>query len=184
MKSKSYDLEGFIRINGEVYSEGVNIFTSKHELIVANVDKSSFSNTFNRKKLFLRHLNLQMLRNFNVVNMKSGFFFRIQETKVGSYMEGPLGHPADGEFNVRPISEFQVRSQYIDTMLVVEIEGITELGYNICNFSGEQGDSNLASWSFNVLFKIPRTEMKDFFQFTDQNFPFFEKLLDDCKIDF
>ena len=170
------EFKGSIRINGAVESDRVSVFFSSHshEVAIRGVGAQGLLN----KTLHLHPFDAFMLRNSKSDVMKAGFYYSISGTHVGAYSYGPLGHPGDGEFDYRPIKQFDVRSRYTAEDLSVQIEGVTESGTS--GFS-QYRDKPLPPWEFQVSFIVPRADMKIFFGFTDFNYPFFEEVLDACR---
>jgi len=175
--SDSNEFEGCIQLNGKVQSNRVKVFTTGFEIVISDANGKGI----HTKTLYLHPFNTHMLRSAISADMKNGIYYSIMGTKVGAYNEGPLGHPGDGEYDSRPIKEFMVRSKYTSAALSIEIEGSTEAGTSGFSQYGPQYKNPLPPWKFHVLFRVPRAEMKSFFKFTDFNYPFFEKLLDECS---
>lgn len=174
--SNRNEFQGSIQINGVVESRLISIFFVSHsqELLIRGADGSGSPD----KRLLLHPFGIFMLREFQSEAMKTGFYYTISGTKVGNFSYGPLGHPGDGEFDSRPIKQFDVRSRYTAEDLTVKIEGVTELGTS--GFS-QYRDKPLPSWNFQVNFIVPRAEMQSFFGIDDSNYTYFETLLDGCR---
>lgn len=169
------ELEGFIQINGINQTGKVAVFVSDYEAVISDTREPS---GLIKEKLYLHPFNLHMLRNSQSNVMKSGFFYSVSGTSVGSYAQGPLGNPRDCEFNQRPVKRFDIHSQYTAELLTVKIEGTTEAGVHA--FPQNQGKP-LPPWAFKIQFAVPRSDMKRFFGFADFNYPAFEQLLDGCR---
>jgi hypothetical protein len=131
-----------------------------------------------KKTLHLLPCSVWMMRGPGPYATKGEFHYAVSGTRVGSYSEGPLGHPGDGEFDSRPISNFELRCKFSPDSLMVEIGGVTEEG--ISGFEQELSNP-LPPWPFRVRFVVPRAHMKKFFGFKDHNFPYFEESLDECR---
>jgi hypothetical protein len=169
--------QGTIRINGAVECNLLDVFIGDYEIIVTGAEPQ----LSRRARLMLHPFDVQMFsRESNVAAMESGFFYSIRGTKVGAYVYGPLGNPADGENEYRPITEFTVRARFTRTDLTIEIDGKTEQGYGgSANSTGRQAP--LHPWRFQVSFAVPREQMMSFLKIPQSTFKYFEARLNQCK---
>lgn len=107
--STSHEFQGTIEIDGRVEHDRVFVCFSSHMSGVQILGTAAGGQS--KKTLMLQPFDSFMLRAANSVVMKTGFFYSIAGTDVGAYVDGPLGHPGDGEFDHRPIKRFDVRSR-------------------------------------------------------------------------
>ena len=90
--------------------------------------------------------------------------WQIAGTHLGELEYGPLGHPADGEFDVRPVHAFTARAAYSPQKLFLEFSGRTESGFEVCRCAGTVEKLGLAPEDFRVRFEVEREEVQEFLQ--------------------
>ena len=102
--SESYEFDGSIEIDGVIESERVSVYFAAHchEAAIHGVGSAGLL----KKTLYLRPFDVWMLREPTRDAMKEGFYYSISGTRIGAYSYGPLGHPGDGEYDLRPIKKF------------------------------------------------------------------------------
>lgn len=167
--------QGTIDIDGVVRSERVVLYFSAtcSDVVIGDLR----SPTGYREQRNLRPFGIYMLSAHDSAVMKAGIAYTIAGTQVGSYVSGPLGNLGDGEYDIRPISRFDVLTKYTAKQLSVEIWGATDIGY------GGMGDGQsrtLKPWSFRIVFIVPSADMQRFFGIQNHNMAHFESLVRAC----
>jgi hypothetical protein len=151
------EFQGNLFIDGEVDGEGVYAFLTEDTLVL-----SKAGDHFREKKVYLSPFNKFMLLTQNPVDIAEAFFYEIRGTNVGSIAVGPLGHPGDGEFDLRPMTSFQLNVKYMCDGIEVKIAGETGVGT-----SGFDNDKPLDPWRFSAQFWIPKDQLQAFFRLDD-----------------
>lgn len=164
-------------INGKKITNSISVLVFDYGILLDDANKDMFS----KKTLTLFPFSIKMLRSINVSEMKEGIKFKFQGTKLGSYSEGPKGHPGDGEFDLRKIEEWSLSVSYTPTQLNVLIKGKTFKGSSSCaGKSIPESNETLPSWEFEVEFTAPRSKLKSFLEMNDGEYTSFEECLDLC----
>ncbi|SDE19286.1 hypothetical protein SAMN05428966_107232 [Massilia sp. PDC64] len=104
--------------------------------------------------------------------------WQIAGTHLGELEYGPLGHPADGEFEVRPVHAFTARVAYSPQKLSLEFSGRTESGFEVCHYAGKVEKLGLTPWEFRVRFEVGRESLQEFLQLPEGKIDSFLAQLD------
>ena len=104
--------------------------------------------------------------------------WQIAGTHLGELEYGPLGHPADGEFDVRPVHAFTARVAYSPQKLFLEFSGRTESGFEVCHCAGKVEKLGLAPKDFRVRFEVEREGLQEFLQLPEGWINSFQARLD------
>lgn len=104
--------------------------------------------------------------------------YSISGTNVGSFNNGPLGHPADGEFDTWTVTQFSIQATFSRECLAVRIDGTTAQGTSGFYRDGGRYLEPLPPKQFNVTFELPRREMKQFFSMNEGHLQNVEEILD------
>lgn len=165
-----HSFEGDVILNG--VSQG-------NEVIVhASENTMSVSTKASRKTLHFIFFNLWMITGMNAESMNEGGECYLRGKRVATYMEGPLGHPGDGEFDRRQIEEITLQFKYCSQFLLISLFGTTKVGFN----EGLNGISTkpLKPWKFEIWFQVNKSNLKEFLRMSDSGWSFFEKKLAEC----
>ena len=104
--------------------------------------------------------------------------WQIAGTHLGELEYGPLWHPADGEFEVRPVHAFTARVAYPRQKLALEFSGRTENGFEVCHSAGKVEKLGLAPKDFRVRFEVGREQLQEFLQLPEGSIDSFLAQLD------
>ena len=148
--------DGKIINDTELISTTVDVFISANTLIISD----GSSKGFRKRKLSISPFHKLMIMTQSSEKITEGFYYHLKGTRVGTYSDGPLGHPGDGEFDTRPISDVRIDVAYRINDIKVDILGCTDEGKG--GFGGV-----LPSREFSITFIIPSSRFKEFFKLND-----------------
>ncbi|PKM45689.1 MAG: hypothetical protein CVV05_05355 [Gammaproteobacteria bacterium HGW-Gammaproteobacteria-1] len=148
---------GSIIINGKVDSDTVSVVIFESGSVQIGAGQSQ---SFSRKTLTISPFTKYMIFTQDPKRMTEGFYYEISGTEVGAYSEGPLGHPGDGEFAVRPLRSVRITVEYWSETIVTTITGKTDEG-------SSPFASGILPWEFVIQFEIKKTEIQEFFKLSD-----------------
>jgi hypothetical protein len=106
----------------------------------ASIIREYVEGMFRGKQLSVDIFNAQMLLGPTV---ESGYLTNIQGNGLGSYTNGPLGHPGDGEFEIYRLLHTSFAGKLLKEGLGVEIKANTSLGKEVCYFAKEESEEQL-----------------------------------------
>jgi hypothetical protein len=152
------EFQGKIIINGELAADSVAVFIAEDSLLLRKGGDWMLA----RKQLAIMPFSKHMLFTQDVRRLAEGYFYDISGTRVGGFTYGPLGHPADGEFDYRPIKSIRLDVKYYSDQVTAVLTGKTESG-----LSAFGNKEVLEPWVFFIEFDIPRAEMQQFFELSD-----------------
>ena len=104
--------------------------------------------------------------------------WHIKGTNVGEYRRGPTGHPADGEFELRPVTAFSASASYTSRGITLEFAGETEKGLSVCYFAKTLEALDLPRWRFHIRFQVPREGVQSFLGLREESLEGVLELLD------
>ena len=131
-------------------SDGTKDFRCNKELVVSPFGAASL--TYVSPKSALGKLSYPM----------SAREWQIAGTGLGAFSWGPLGHPGDGEFELRPVKSFNASALYSPKKVALDFAGRTEAGLEVCYFAQTVERLNLAPWDFHVQFEVSRERLQEF----------------------
>jgi len=153
--SHSGEFEGTMTVDGAVRCRRIAVWMDDFNLSVREPGRSRFGITlfpFNRGMIFTQ----------TAQEIEDGLHFNFNGNRLGGISEGPLGHPADGEYNYRKIIAFRTDVTYSAEQIEVDIEGRTTSGIHAFDAS-----KILPATAFSVRFLIPKERYVEFFQLKD-----------------
>lgn len=156
---------GTFEINGAAESQSVWACVIGDTIRISNCARSGAD----RKELVLTCFGARSLtfacplpRTGQMVYPEPANEWHIAGTCVGEISWGPRGHPADGEFEVRPIKAYRASAQASPQSLVLEFTGRTEGGMALCHFANSVEQIGLAPWDFRIRFVVERERFAEF----------------------
>lgn len=87
-----------------------------------------------------------------------GCYYELRGTEIGSWTYGPLGHPGDGEYEIRRFGMVRLDVRYFVDRIEAVISGKTDPGT-----SPYDPNAVLDPWEFSVQFAIPRVGLEKLF---------------------
>jgi hypothetical protein len=105
--------------------------------------------------------------------VERGYQISMQGSMLGSYTNGPLGHPGDGEFEIFDVLKASISGTYRKEGLDIDIEVSTGRGDEVCHFAKEEKKDVLDPLNVTAKFFVPKDILKDFLGFNDSNFKYF-----------
>ena len=162
---------GAFRLDDRLVADAVEVVLNDYEVVLLDARKLGIR----QQTLCLYPVSPKMFSHVgSAERMREGFFHAAAGTSVGGLSYGPLGHPGDGEFDHRPITEFVMTARFTRQELFIRFSGTTEAG-----IGGMRGFfPKLAPSAFEVSFVVPRAQMLGFLQIESEKY-FIEKL-DKC----
>ena len=101
--------------------------------------------------------------------VEQGYQIGMQGSRLGSYTNGPMGHPGDGEFEIYDVLETSISGKYRKEGLDIEIGVHTGRGKEVCYVAKEESDDKLKALSVVAKFFVPKKRLKDFLGLNDNN---------------
>ena len=168
MTDTQHILEGEILENDEIIVKGLlSIFTTE-------ISISARKNTelmFRGKELRLSPFSPKM---FWGTAIKDGFQISMEGNKLGTYSNGPLGHPGDGEYEIYEVLQASIFGKYNKEGLEICMTAKTGRGRDVCYFAKEESVERHESRSVTVKFHVPREKLIAFLGFTNNGQHFWE----------
>jgi hypothetical protein len=168
--------EGTLDIGGVINTSLVHVYFSDGGCSVAIRDGTPSLPGWTRKELHLAPFNVGMLRAQDSETMAEGIRYKMEGTNLGVVTYGPLGHPADGEYDFHHVSRFELLSKYTAKEMTVSIEGATHWGTP----GLREHSAKIPPLSFHVAFTVPLAGMESFFGIPHEYFADFEKRVKAC----
>ncbi|MGW8394173.1 hypothetical protein [Pseudoduganella sp. HUAS MS19] len=109
MESK-FNLQGRIEIDDALITENLSLSFYDDQQTIELSDANQIAPLAGGLTLFIHPLSRHMLRSGLSFGADRCFEYSISGTNVGTCQNGPLGHPADGEYDTWPIKQFRTRS--------------------------------------------------------------------------
>jgi hypothetical protein len=147
-------------IDGRLSARLISVFISDGGALFTEVR----ANGALGKRLHVHAFNLSVLFSDDPQWIHSGRVLELSGSEVAALQEGPLGHPADGEFIVWPVQRLRVDVLFYQTGLTVELTGSTEVG--ACNRPDLTGFDTSAR-TFTLNFAVPKADFKSLFGLSD-----------------
>jgi len=151
------EFPGKILINGELVADNLSIYLTEETLILSKAGARS-----PKKEIYLSPFNKFMVFTQTPAKLKEPFFYEVTGTSVGSIAVGPIGHPGDGEYDIRPMKSFRLDVRYLSDQIEVAISGKTSVGTD-----GFDANKTLEPWDFSAQFSIAKSQIPEFFKLTD-----------------
>jgi hypothetical protein len=158
-----FKLGGRFEIDGSLLAENLSLYFYDDEQTIQLRAADQSIPGARGQRLYLHPLSRNMLRSGLWESPGRSAEYSISGTNVGSFNNGPLGHPADGEFDTWTVTQFSVRATFSRECLAVGIGGTTAQGTSGFYRDGGRYLEPLPPKQFNVTFELPRGEMKQFF---------------------
>jgi hypothetical protein len=95
-----------------------------------------------------------------IITISQHFLILMVESKFKLEGNGPLGHPADSEFDTWTVRQFSLQATFSRECLAVHIDGTSAEGTSGSYRDGGRYLAPLPPKQFNVTFELPRREMK------------------------
>lgn len=172
--------EGTLNIGGPVDTTRVYVkFEDASSTMTVRDGRPKPPGNFDKRDLHLSPLGARMLFMRDTREMAAGIRYAMEGTYLGSCIDGPLGSPADGEYDVRIVSRFSLLATFRKDIVTLAIEGATHPGV-----SGlRQITAAIAPIRFQVAFSVPLARMADFFSLHPEYFTDFERRVKACGYD-
>ncbi|MFC2974583.1 hypothetical protein ACFOJE_20520 [Azotobacter bryophylli] len=149
--------------NGSSIFQGdLDVFDSEYELRVHKHVECMFRG----KKLIISPFNKRMFLGSAV---EQGYKITMEGNSLGRYLNGPKGHPGDGEYDIYSVCKLSISGVYKRGGLTVTIEASTGAGRDVCFFTGEEYENRFVPVVVKVLFHVPKADLKEFLGFSDNN---------------
>jgi hypothetical protein len=128
----------------------------------------------NRKlSIDLHVFNPWLLATLNERSMGEGVRFGITGPDCASILQGPLGHPGDGEYDRWSVERVELSFRYLYRQLHVCLAGRSGRGSG--GFSGADGDQE--PLGFKVDLVVPTENLKGYLHLPDSAWDFFREKL-------
>jgi len=173
-----FKLEGRFEIDGSLLAENLSLYFYDDEQTIQLRAADQSIPGARGQTLYLHPLSRNMLRSGLWERPERSAEYSISGTNVGSFNNGPLGHPADGEFDTWTVTQFSIQATFSRECLAVRIDGTTAQGTSGFYRDGGRYLEPLPPKQFNVTFELPRREMKQFFGMNELQFQNAEEILD------
>jgi len=149
------ECEGYIRINDKtVAATSVTLRTVENYVLLVR-DNSVFP----RYELFIKFFPVKLLS--NPPERTDGTVLEFQEPNTSNWSYGPLGHPGDGEFEVRRLKSLAMTVTYSSGAAVIFLRGATESGVSLYKGIPDQSQTALLPpWNFSVSFLLSEASAK------------------------
>ena len=151
------DFQGKLFIDEKLEGESVSVFLTEETLIL-----SKAAGHLSKTKIYISPFNKFMVFVQNPKLMKEGFYYEVKGTDLGSISVGPLGHPGDGEYDIRPVTAFRLEVNYSLDCIKIDVKGTTTTGTD-----GFDANKTLSPWKFSAHFEIPKERLQEFFGLPD-----------------
>lgn len=147
---------------GEIVEDGNSIVKGELDVYATEFEISIHKHTehmFRGKSLIISPFNRKMFWGSAV---EQGYQISMQGNSLGSYKNGPKGHPGDGEYDIYEVTQVSISGIYEFSGLNVIIEVATGIGSDVCFSANEESEQKLQSKKVVAKFHVPKPELKDF----------------------
>lgn len=167
MLGTNYVLDGEITENGTVIVQGaLAVYVTEYDISL----RKHVDGMYRGKTLRVHPFNPKMFWGDAV---KHGYQINMQGSRLGSYTNGPLGHPGDGEFEIYDVLNTSISGRYRKEGLDIEIAVNTSRGNEVCYIAKEESEEKLNALNVAVKFLVPKDKLKEFLGFNDNNVKYF-----------
>lgn len=151
MLSPSIECEGSIQINDKIVATKVTLRTVENSALLVKDDSVS-----PRYQMLLRSFPLPLIASSRMVEGTQETAFEFSQPENASWSYGPLGHPGDGEFEVRRLKTLTMTIVYSSLKAVINLHGVTEPGGLLFKGVSDQSQTELLPpWNFSVSLLLP-----------------------------
>ncbi len=160
------EFEGHIILNDTVASSGVLVNLLDCNLSVHGVGDWQSK----EKQLVIYPFGKYMLMNQRHEMIASGYEYHFSGTKMGGFFDGST-HP-EHTMDCRPIQSIDINVDYMKSGIKVLLSGTT--------LAGKVSDNSsrfLEPWKFEVFFTINISQIKNFFELSDETYERFSWLI-------
>jgi len=164
--SFSGELDGRLVVDGTVRSQGVRVWLGDSVLSLSEPGYSRLSISF-------APFSVSMILTQQRKCMEQGLYFDFKGHDLGGISEGPLGHPGDGEYNVRTIVAFRTDTTYFPDRVQVDIQGRTASGTDVFD-----AGKVLPAVTFSAHFAIPKARFAEVFALKEHVHAYLMKVFD------
>jgi hypothetical protein len=172
MSGTSYLFVGEITENGAPVVQGtLAIYVTEYEISV----RKHMETMFRGKKLSVAPFSPKMFWGEAVT---FGYQLRMEGSNLGSYTNGPLGHPGDGEFEIYNVLRMSISGNYRKAGLDIEIEIKTGRGKEVCYIAKEEIKDKFQALNVTAKFLVPKDKLKEFLGFNENNIKYFMEKFD------
>lgn len=148
------EFPGRISINGKTEADTISLFVSNGSASF----RVSARQTGPHRELHVNPFSKLMLFAAEPKRFAEGSYYELTGTEVGAWTYGPLGHPGDGEYEVRRLRGVRLDVRYFIDRVEAVLSGRTDQGT-----SPYDAKRVLDPWEFSVLFAIPRVGIENLF---------------------
>jgi len=167
MLGTNYVLVGEMTENGTVIVQGaLTVYVTEYEISL----RKHVDGMYCGKTLLVQPFNPKM---FWGAADEHGYQINMQGNRLGSYTNGPLGHPGDGEYENYDVLKGSISGKYRKEGLDIEIAVNTSRGREVCYIAKEESDDKLQPLTVTVKFLVPKKKLKEFLGFNDNNGKYF-----------
>jgi hypothetical protein len=172
MLGTSYVFAGEMTENGTTIVQGaLAVYVTEYVISL----RKHVDQMFCGKALSVQPFNPRM---FWGAAVEIGYQINIQGNTLGSYKNGPLGHPGDGEYEIYNVLKASISGKYRKEGLDIEIAVNTSRGKEVCCFAKEESEDKLRALNVTVKFLVSKDKLKEFLGFDDGNVKYFMEKFD------
>ena len=168
MPKTSFKLIGDISENGTSVVQGtLEIYVTEYEITL----REHVDGMFRGKTLCIHPFSARMFLGEGVI--KNGYQISMDGNGLGSYTNGPLGHPGDGEYEIYDVLNASISGAFRNEGLDIGIRVNTSRGKYVCYFAKEESEEKYQALNVTAQFLVPKDKLKEFFGFNDSNGKYF-----------
>ncbi len=154
-------------VNGEL-----SIHVTEYEISI----HKNISGAFRKNTLLVQPFNQKM---FWGKAVDEGYQIKMEGSSLGSYTDGPIGFPGDGEYEIYSITRVSISAKYGAEGLNVELEAETGKGKEVCFIAGEETTDRFPRLIVNASFLVPMNKLMDFLGQSENHFEHLQEKI--CK---
>jgi hypothetical protein len=152
------------RINGRTEDVESYFFIAGASLSVSDKEHT----TSQHRHIGLHPLDRGMIATHIPAELKSGVFFEVSGTRVGTFREGRSFAYGEGEYVSRPIRKFRIESKYLRSHIEVKLSCRAE--------AAPEDRGKVDGWELAVEFEISRSDFRGFFALNDLGMRTYEEV--------
>lgn len=161
MPTTRFEFNGDISENGVSITEGtLEIYVNEYEIKLRNY----VSGMSCGKTLTIHPFSARMFSE-TTFDVKKNYQINMDGNRLGSYTNGPLGHPGDGEFEIYDVLNVSISGAFRNEMLDIGIRANTSRGKDVCYIAKEESEEKYQALSVTARFLVPKDNLEAFFGF-------------------